>query len=291
MYQTRIFSDSTAMALDLHVPAGPGPHPVVVLCHGFGGFKRLLFGDFATLLTARGWAAVAFDYRGFGESDGPRGRLFPEEQLADIAAAVTFVTTREELDPRRIAALGISLGGANAVSATARDPRIAVCAALIAVADGETWIRDLHRYPEWLELRRRLDADRVQRTLTGVSEEVDPNSVVLRDEPSLARDSWLRETFAERREFTLSLASAEALLHHKPVAEVHRIAPRGLYLVGCSEDTITPVDQTLALHAAAGDPKELVLLEGLSHWDLYQPEHLERVMDGMIAFFDRQTAL
>jgi len=66
-------------------------------------------------LTESGYAVLAFDYRGFGESEGERGRLVPAEQMTDIRNAVTYMQTLGEVDPERIGLWGTSFGGANAI--------------------------------------------------------------------------------------------------------------------------------------------------------------------------------
>ncbi|WP_280269935.1 alpha/beta hydrolase [Nocardia wallacei] len=109
----------------LFLPAGSGaPLPGVVLCHGFSGTMDRLF-DYAERFAGAGFAALVFDYRGFGESDGtPRQVPDISGQLADIRAAVAFARGHERIDADRIMLWGNSLGGAHAVAVAADDPRI-----------------------------------------------------------------------------------------------------------------------------------------------------------------------
>jgi pimeloyl-ACP methyl ester carboxylesterase len=115
----------------LHVPAGPGPHPVVVLLHGFPGFERNF--DLAQALRRAGYAALVFHYRG---SWGVAGCWSWRHVLDDAARVVAAM--REEamsaahrLDPRRLAVVGHSLGGFAALMTTAADPTIG---AVVSVA-------------------------------------------------------------------------------------------------------------------------------------------------------------
>jgi dienelactone hydrolase len=125
--------DSSGVPLPgvLHLPAGPGPHPVVVLLHGFPGHERNF--DLAQALRRAGFAALVFHYRG---SWGAGGSWSWAHVLEDAAAAVTAVrgpalAQAHRLDPRRLAIAGHSLGGFAALRTAAADPSIA---AVISVA-------------------------------------------------------------------------------------------------------------------------------------------------------------
>ncbi|MBF6169637.1 alpha/beta fold hydrolase [Streptomyces gardneri] len=115
----------------LYLPADTGPAPCVVLCHGFSGTMDRLF-DYAERFAAEGFAALVFDYRGFGESDG-EPRQLPDigGQLADIRAAVACARAHERVDPGRVLLWGNSLGGAHAITVAASDSRIAAVVAQI----------------------------------------------------------------------------------------------------------------------------------------------------------------
>nr|BFE79304.1 hypothetical protein GCM10020093_019050 [Planobispora longispora] len=115
----------------LYLPAGSGPVPCVVLCHGFSGTMDRLF-DYAERFAAAGLTALVFDYRSFGESDGePRQVPDIDGQLDDVRAAVAFARGHERVDPDRVLLWGNSLGGAHVVTVAADDPRITAVVAQI----------------------------------------------------------------------------------------------------------------------------------------------------------------
>ena len=99
------------LRLDLARPAGPGPHPAVVLLHGGGweGGDRRAMHDAMRLLAARGYAAAAVGYR---LTAAPRD-VFPAA-VHDVRCAVRWLRAHaraHDLDPARVGALGFSAGG------------------------------------------------------------------------------------------------------------------------------------------------------------------------------------
>jgi pimeloyl-ACP methyl ester carboxylesterase len=114
----------------LHVPAGVGPHPVVVLLHGFPGNERNF--DLAQALRRAGYAALVFHYRG---SWGVGGSWSWRNVLDDAIRVVAAVredafSTAYRLDPRRLAMVGHSLGGFAALMTAAADPGVGAVASV-----------------------------------------------------------------------------------------------------------------------------------------------------------------
>ena len=62
----------------------------ILLCHGYTGVKGLYLPDNAAALVAEGYVVLAFDYKGWGESEGPKSHLNPHDCVADAQAALTF---------------------------------------------------------------------------------------------------------------------------------------------------------------------------------------------------------
>lgn len=280
------YSDELKLAGELFTPRSASPetgYPTVVVCHGFGGIKKFFVGDIARALTAQGFVTLTFDYRGFGESEGRRNRLMPLEQVADVVAAAAWLSARPEVDAHRIAAYGTSFGGGIVIEAAAQDERIKAAISAVGVGDYERWLRDLRPYWEWFDFLRRLREDEIKRATAGESEVVEPEEIMVRDPESLEHEKKLRATYPERA-FKLTLESGDAIRRFKPVERVHLIAPRGTMFIGVEEDTLCPWDQTLGLYERAGEPKRLLGLSGISHHDVYQPQHLFGVLEAVAAF-------
>jgi pimeloyl-ACP methyl ester carboxylesterase len=112
----------------LHLPAGPGPHPIVVLLHGFPGNERNF--DLAQALRRAGYAALVFHYRG---SWGVGGAYSWTTVLQDARRAVAAVPgLADGLDPDRLAVVGHSLGGFAALQTAAADASVRAVASIAA---------------------------------------------------------------------------------------------------------------------------------------------------------------
>jgi len=279
------YSDGTAIAGDWY-PAGGEGRPTVVLCHGFTGVKGMVMPEVAARLAAAGFNALAFDYRFFGQSAGePRGRIIPLEQIRDIRAALTFVTTRAEVDTDAVALWGTSFGAANAVQTAAIDQRVRCVVANIGVMRGARWLRSLRGPEQWHQLLDRVAAHRRERVLTGVSEDISPFEVMPVDSESIP---FIREHWGDVPDLprTITLDSVEAVLEYDPQSVIHKLSPRPLLMLAVERDQIVPNEETDAAFAAAGEPKKLVWLpRHISHWGAYVGEGFDLVMDETIAWY------
>lgn len=110
--------------------SGTAGRPVVVMGHGFGGTKDSGLEPFAEKFSAAGMDVLAFDYRGFGSSEGaPRQQISIDRQVRDYESAVTTAKRLPGVDPNRIVLWGSSLSGGHVIRAGAgRDDIAAVIA-------------------------------------------------------------------------------------------------------------------------------------------------------------------
>ena len=120
------------LAGTLTLPPGKGPFPAAVMITGSGAQDRdetLLghkpFAVWADALTRRGVAVLRWDDRGFAKSTGDFAKATSEDFAADGLAAMAYLRTRPEIDPRRIGVIGHSEGGMVGPMMAAKDPRVA----------------------------------------------------------------------------------------------------------------------------------------------------------------------
>src|SRR5438128_3768823 len=181
------YSEGHQLAGDVFYPSDlpPGqPRAGVVLCHGYTGIKDLYLPDNARVLHEAGYMVMTFDYKGWGESAGPRSRLAPYSRVADVQAALTFLSTLPEVDSERLGIYGTSYGGATVVWVGAVDARVKGIVSVVGIGHGARWMRSVRRPDEWHDLLERSRADRVKRALDGQSEFVDRTEILLLDRQS-----------------------------------------------------------------------------------------------------------
>jgi pimeloyl-ACP methyl ester carboxylesterase len=109
------------------VSTDEGPRPIVVMAHGVTGTRRDGLWSFAERFAAAGINALLFDHRGFGDSEGDKDHFDPKMQLDDWRAALKFARSLPNVDANKVATLGSSLGGGNALWAAADDGKVAAC--------------------------------------------------------------------------------------------------------------------------------------------------------------------
>ncbi len=117
-----------------YIAAGAGPHPVVVLLHGFPGNEKNL--DLAQAIRREGWDVLYFDYRG---SWGSPGDFSFTHSTEDVASALAYLrdpanAVKLRADPKRIVLIGHSMGGFMTAYGTAHDPAV-LGAGIISGAD------------------------------------------------------------------------------------------------------------------------------------------------------------
>lgn len=114
-------SNGSTLAGALYVPTnGTGPFPAVIVTGAWTTVKEQMPGTYARELAARGYAALAFDFTGWGESEGaPRFVEDPAVKTADIHSAVSFLVGLDEIDDRAISGLGVCASSGYMASAVA----------------------------------------------------------------------------------------------------------------------------------------------------------------------------
>jgi uncharacterized protein len=148
METMQIPSHGSLMNALVYVAAGAGPHPAVILLHGFPGNERNL--DLAQDMRRAGWDVLYFDYRG---SWGTPGNFSFSHGIEDTAAALNYLRQPEvakklRLDPTHIVLIGHSMGGFMAVEAAEKDPAIKAFATISAADFGGRFLKSLDKNQE-----------------------------------------------------------------------------------------------------------------------------------------------
>lgn len=286
----RFYSEGVKLAADLYLPADcPDPCPAVLLCHGYTGLKRLYMPDVGRYLARNGIAALAFDYKGWGESEGPPLRLAPYGRVADASAALAFLGSRPEIHPDRLGAFGWSYGTGTAIWLAAHNSQVKAVMGVVGVANGGRWLQTVRTEDEWDELLTRTAVDRRQRAATGRSNPIERSYVLHMDPASVARSAEQRKSAGVATD-SIPTEFIDDTLSFNPEWVVSQIAPRPLTLIACDRDRVVPPDESVRLYDAAKEPKRFVVLSGYDHYDIYSGPAFEATMKEALALFGAALA-
>ncbi len=280
------YSEGTSLVGDVYYPDDlklGEERAGIVLCHGYTGVKDLYLPDNARVLNEAGYVAMTFDYKGWGDSGGPRSRLAPYSRVADVQAALTFLGTLPEVDAGRLGIYGTSYGGATVVWVAAIDRRVKGVVSVVGIGNGARWMRSVRRPDEWHDLLERSRGDRVKRALEGESEFVNREEILLPDRQSatLAAAARRNNPAAVSR---IPLEYVDETLEFNPEWVVDKIAPRPVLFITTDDDRLVPPEESAALYARAGEPKRLVVLKGYGHYEVYAEPAFSEVMGATLAW-------
>jgi dipeptidyl aminopeptidase/acylaminoacyl peptidase len=281
------YSEGIKLAGDVFLPDDlkPGERRAgIVLCHGYTGVRNIYLPDNARVLAEAGYVVLNFDYKGWGDSEGAKTRLAPYSRVADVQAALSFLSAHPQVDPDRIGIYGTSYGGATVVFVAAIDPRVKCVVSVVGIGNGARWMRSVRRPDEYHDILARADEDRRTRALTGVSKLADRNEILLPDRQSAELGAAARRDnpFAVTQ---VPLEFVDDTLGFNPEWVVDRIAPRPVLFITADDDRLVPPQESEAMYARAGEPKKLVVLTGVGHYEVYGGEPFRRVMDETLAWY------
>jgi uncharacterized protein len=281
------FSGGCKLAADLYLPDDQPAdlrRPGVVLCCGYTGLKSLYLDEMARRIARGGYAALTFDYKGWGQSEGRPLRLNPYGRVEDAQAALTFLAGQPSVDPARLGLYGISYGGSTALFAAAIDRRVRAVVSVTGVGNGERWLRSVRRPWEYRELVERGDRDWAGQVKAGESDFVDRAEVLQMDPQSVAISARARASLPSAA-MQVPLEMVHETLAFHPEWIVDRIAPRATLLITSDADELVPPEESEALFARAGEPRRLVVLKGYGHYQVFVPPALDEVMVETLDWF------
>ena len=251
--------------------------PAVAFGHGFGGVAEGDLRDFAAVVARRGFRCLAFDYRNFGHSSGePRQEVDPYGQVEDFRNAVSYLRSRNDVDPERIGVWGTSFGGGHVLVAGATDRRIKCVVSQAPTISSYKAAARRTRSDLVPALLRALEADRDARfrgeppqSITMI--DADPTAIVAY--PQRASYNYLvgQEPYTPSWRNEITLRSTEMTRTYEPGLYVPRIGPTPLLMIIAADDSVTPVDLQQEAFLQAHYPKELLIVPG-DHYAVYDEQ-------------------
>ncbi|CAO3637250.1 unnamed protein product [Cunninghamella blakesleeana] len=292
-------SQGIKLAGNLYLPENSESkkHAAIVIAHPFSGVKEQTVGLYAEKLSKLGFITLTFDAAYQGESEGtPRFLEDPYQRVEDIKSAVTYLSTLPEVDAERIGALGICASGGYVPNAAQTDVRIKAAAGVSSACLGRILAEGLNgsNTPEALQ-QALLDAgkERICEAKGG-----EPNlSPVIPEDPAVRDTLPDRSLFKEAYDYYRTpraqhpnapnkflSRSIDKLAQYSSFEHIELISPRAvLFIAGSDADTKYFSDQAFE---KAKEPKELYIVDGASHFDLYDlPQYVDPAVTKLDSFF------
>ncbi|MGW7413841.1 alpha/beta hydrolase [Streptomyces sp. NPDC054863] len=290
----RFPTNGLQLAGHLYLPDGvTGPLAAIVVGHPTTGVKEQASAAYATRLVEEGFAVLTFDAAFQGESEGlPRGLEDPFQRAEDFRAAVSYLTTRPEVDSGRIGVMGVCGSGAYVPYAAQTDHRMKAVAGVSGTdvpsffrgADPEGWQQMVAASGN---LRSAEAAGEPAATFAVLPEKADADTpaptVEFVDYYKTSRGSHPRSTG------DMVVRSADLLDQFDSFADVAKIAPRPLLMIAGTE----AVTRGFSEKAVADSPgnAELFLVQGATHVDLYDRDlYVTPAVAKLVEFFRKHLA-
>ncbi|MET8824375.1 alpha/beta hydrolase [Streptomyces sp. NPDC004610] len=279
----------------------PGPRPALVVGHPGSGVKEQAAGLYARRMAEQGYVTLAFDAAYQGESEGePRSLENPNQRVEDFKAAVSFLTTRGEVDTDRIGALGICASGGYTLATTAADHRIKAVGTVSGVDIARQFRLGADGAQDPAVFQGMLDAAAAARTTE--AEGADAQTFQLFPDTIEQARAAGGEHGAEGFEYYctpraqhprsgkfLPWVSVDHMAGFDAFHAVGLIGPRPVLLVVGSA-AVTSWMAVEAFQQVEG-PKELHWIEGASHVDLYDKEpYVSQAVERLTEFYGAHLA-
>jgi uncharacterized protein len=281
---------------DLYLPAdydARDRYRAVAVGGSLTSVKEQMSGRYARELAARGFVALAIDYRNYGESGGV-ARQYEHHDLKaqDLSAAVAYLASRGDVQPGGHAVLGVCTSGGNVFYAAARDPNIAAVASVAGHLVEPDMIASLPVYGGAATIERHRADGRAARTAYDRTGDVRTITCYHASDPAAAFVGPLVYYFDASRGLIpewrneLAVMSWEPWLEFNPVREAERVtAPT---LIVYSDGCVTP-EQARKVHAKLRGPKTLYWTDG-EHFDFYDGRKVGDAADAIAEHFREHLA-
>ncbi|KAL4897495.1 Alpha/Beta hydrolase protein [Aspergillus ambiguus] len=288
------------VAGELHAPAAGAPDrkgAAVVISHPMTGVKEQTSTDYARVLSQAGYYALTFDTAYQGESTGePRGLEDPHQRVEDVKSAVSYLTTlKGKVDANRIGVVGICASGGYTSYAAQSDVRIKALATVSAACVGRmTRNGGVHENnkenPDAIAGALQYAAQ--WRTNEASGNCADPPPMFDAKNVPADADPFFKDAAeyygTERGQHSRStqkvpLASYDLMVPYDSFNFQHLISPRPLLMIAGSKAQTLHYSRTAV--EVAKEPKELFVVEGKNHFDLY--DDVTESGPKIVGFFDK----
>lgn len=269
----------------------------IIIGHPMGAVKEQSSNLYAQKLAEQGFVTLSLDLSFWGESEGqPRNAVLPDMYAEDFSAAVDYLGTQSFVDRQRIGVLGICGSGSFVISAAKIDPRMKAIATVSMYDMGAANRNALNHSQTFAQRKQIIAAAAEQRYVefTGGATQYTGGTVL-----ELTADTHpIQREFYDfyrtpRGEFTPKSSTAQTttrptltsnvkFMNFYPFNDIDTISPRPMLFI--TGDKAHSKEFSEEAYRLAGEPKQLIVIPGAGHVDLYDRVNLIP-FDKLAAFF------
>ena len=261
--------------------------PAIIVGHPMGAVKEQSANLYATKMAEKGFVTLSLDLSFWGESEGqPRNAVSPDIYAEDFSAAVDFLGTRPFVNKDRIGVIGICGSGSFVISAAKIDPRLKAVATVSMYDMGAANRNALH-HSQTLEQRKKILEDAAEQryvefsggktkytsgTVHEITEDTHPIQKEFFDFYRTARGEFTPKSSSPELTTHPTLTSNVKFMNFYPFNDIETISPRPmLFIAGENAHSREFSEDAYKL---AAEPKELYIVPGAGHVDLYDRVNL-----------------
>lgn len=262
-------------------------NPAIIVGHPMGAVKEQSSNLYAQKLAERGFVTLSLDLSFWGESEGqPRNVVAPDIYAEDFSAAVDFLGTRQFVDRNRIGVLGICGSGSFVISAAKIDPRMKAIATVSMYDMGAAYRNGL-RHSTTLEQRKQAIAEAAEQryveftggktqytgdTVHELNENTHPIQREFYDFYRTPRGEYTPKGSSPNLTTHPTLTSTVKFGNFYPFNDIETISPRPMLFI--TGDNAHSREFSEDAYKRAAEPKELHVVPGAGHVDLYDRVNL-----------------
>lgn len=282
------YSDGIKLVGTIYLPKnyqGQKRLPAIIVNSGYTGLNAVYPRLFAQVFTMADYAVLGFDYRGLGESEGPRGRIILSEQIRDIQHAITFFQQQRMVNPDKIGILGWGMGGGLVIDVAVHNNSVKCVAAINGFFDGKAFYKTVFPKYRFIFLQKKIEKDKIRRVLTGELMYIDSFSVYPLS-PDAKRMVYEKLMPFKHYQTKVSFEIAESIMNFNSLKLVNELKCP-LFVAHGKYNRLHPISQSRLLFEKADVPKKFYLIEG-RHNDFMDIEHpsFQKLSNTLISWFD-----
>ena len=257
-------------------------HPAIVVGHPMGAVKEQAANLYATKMAEKGFVTLSLDLSFWGESTGePKNTVSPDIYADDFSAAVDFLSTQDFVDPERIGVIGICGSGGFSISAAKIDSRLKAIATISMYDMGDATRNGLKNSLSKEQTKEAVKEASKQRlvefkggdtvytggTVLSIDENSDPIAKEFYDFYRTPRGEVIHKGFTRETVTRPTLSSNVKFINFYPFNDLDLISPRPLLFIAGEQAHSKYFSEEA--YKKASQPKELYIVKGANHVDLY----------------------